>query len=369
MSGGDTLRSVHVDTERTWGGGQRQVVWLATGLARRGHAAWVLARPESGFAGRLAGSGVEVTAFAPVAEWDLLAAARIRALAGRVGAQVVVAHAAHAAALASFATAGTGVRLVITRRVALPLRRSVLSRWKHRRAALVVAVSERVREALVADGLDERRIRVVLSGVDLARRSQPADAERLRALGLDPGRPIAVMVSSLVPPHKDPVTFLRALAAARRQRPDLQGLLVGGGPLLGAARRARSALGLDEAVRIAGHRGDAEALLAAGTVAVLSSRDEGLGTTLLDAMLWGVPVVATAAGGVREIVRDRVDGLLSPPGDGAALGANLVAVLADAGLRDRLVAAARQRVREFSVDRMVEGTIDAYRHALYSAPC
>ena len=88
-----------------------------------------------------------------------------------------------------------------------------------------------------------------------------------------------------------------------------------------------------------------------------------------DAMLWGVPVAATAAGGVREVVRDGVDGLLSPPGDGEALGAHVAAILDDGALRDRLAAAGRERVRDFSVDRMVEETIDAYRHALYSARC
>jgi glycosyltransferase involved in cell wall biosynthesis len=369
MSGGDMLRSVHVDTERTWGGGQRQMAWLAAGLARRGHPTWVMARMSERFAERLRGTGVKVTSCTPVAEWDLLAVARIRRLVGRVGADLVVAHAAHAAALAALATVGTHARLVITRRVALPVRRSWMSRWKHGRAALIVAVSERVREVLVADGVQAERIRVVLSGVDLSRPAEPAGAGTLRALGLDPGRPIAVMVSSLVPPHKDPVTFLRAIAEARRVSPELQGLLVGGGPLLGEARQQVSKLGLEGAACAVGHRDDAERLLAAGTVAVLSSRDEGMGTTLLDAMLWGVPVVATAAGGVREIVRDGVDGLLSPPGDGAALGANLAAVLADASLRRSLVSAARERVREFSSDRMVEGSVEAYRGALYSAPC
>jgi glycosyltransferase involved in cell wall biosynthesis len=369
MSEAGPLRSVHVDTERTWGGGQRQVAWLAAGLVRRGHAACVMARPDSRFAAELRGSGAEVVPLAPVAEWDLLAAARIRAAARRFGAHLVVAHAAHAAALAAFATVGTDLRLVVTRRVAHAIRRSALSRWKHRRADLIVAVSLRVRDALLADGVDAGRIRVVRSGVDLDRPSLPAAAPTLRALGLDPGRPIAVMVSSLVPPHKDPETFLRAIAAARRVRPDLQGLVVGGGPLLGAAVRARAALGLESAVVFAGHRDDAERLLAAASVAMLSSRDEGLGTTLLDAMLWGVPVAATAAGGVREVVRDGVDGLLSPPGDGEALGAHVAAILDDGALRDRLVASGRERVRDFSVDRMVEGTIDAYRHALYSARC
>jgi glycosyltransferase involved in cell wall biosynthesis len=369
MSGGGPLRSVHVDTERTWGGGQRQVAWLAAGLVRRGHAACVLARPESGYAEALRGSGVEVVPLAPLAEWDLLAARRIRAAARRVGAEVVVAHAAHAAALAAFATFGTELSFVVTRRVAHPLRRSVLSRWKHRRADLIVAVSQRVRDALVGDGLNGERIRVVHSGVDLSRPRWPAEAATLRALGLDPGRPIAVMVSSLIPPHKDPETFLRAIAAARRTHPGLQGLVVGGGPLLEGAMRTRAALGLEGVVALVGHRDDAERLLAAGTVAVLSSRDEGLGTTLLDAMLWGVPVAATAAGGVGEIVRDGVDGLLSPVGDGEALGAHVAAILADRALGERLVASGRKRVRAFSVDAMVEGTIDAYRRALYSARC
>lgn len=369
MNAGDALRSVHVDTERTWGGGQRQVAWLTEGLSRLGHGTWVLARRAERFRERLRDTGVAVTTLAPAWEWDLAAAWRIRSVVRRVGAHLVVAHAAHAAALGALGTAGTGARLVITRRVAHALGRSPLSRWKYRRAALVVAVSERVRQALVADGVDARRIRLVPSGVDLRRPADPAGAAALAALGLDPGRPLVVMVSSLVPPHKDPVTFLRAIAEARRARPDVQALLVGDGPLASEARRARSALGLDEVVGLAGHREDAERLLAAATIAVLSSRDEGLGTTLLDAMLWGIPVVATAAGGVPEVVRHGVDGLLSAPGDAVALGANLCAVLEDAGLRCRLVASARARVHDFSTETMVARTIEAYRQAVYSAPC
>jgi len=298
MSPGDTVRSVHVDTERTWGGGQRQVAWLAAGLARRGHPTWVVARRGSRYAEALRGSGVEVVPLDPLVEWDVGAAARIGLLARRAGADLVVGHAAHAALLAAMATVRSGI-----------------------------------------------------------------------ALGLDPASPVAVMVSALVPPHKDPATFVRALAAARRGRPDLQGLIVGGGPLLSIASRMCRELGLEDAVRLAGHREDAERLLAAAAVAVLSSRDEGLGTTLMDAMLWGIPVVTTAAGGVPEVVRDGVDGLLSPPGDADALGRHLVVALNDTDLRARLVANARERVADFSAERMVDRTIEAYRDALYSAGC
>jgi len=114
-------------------------------------------------------------------------------------------------------------------------------------------------------------------------------------------------------------------------------------------------------LHLAGFRHDAVSLLAAADVAVLSSRDEGLGTTLLDAMLAGVPVVATAAGGVTEVVRDGVDGLLTPIGDGAALGAALIRVLDDARLRSALARAGRERMRQFSIEGTVGKTLEAYR--------
>ena len=361
------MRTVHVDTERTWGGGQRQVAWLAAGLAARGHPTWVVARSRSRFGGALAGTGVTLVRMDPVVEWSVPSAARLNRLATEVGADLLVAHTAHTAALVALATALSGRPFVVTRRVALPLRRGGLSRWKYRRAAGVIAVSERVREALLRDGVPAGRVAVVRSGVDLSRPAAPAAPATLWDLGVDPSRPVAVMVSALAPPHKDPVTFVRAVAIARRARPALQGLLVGGGPLLPIIRALVREESLEGSVSIAGQRDDAEGLLAAGTVAVLTSRDEGLGTTLLDAMLWSVPVVATRAGGVVEVVRDGVDGLLAPVGDASGVARGILRVLSDDGLRDRLIHSARGRVAEFSADAMVDASIDAYRSALYSA--
>jgi glycosyltransferase involved in cell wall biosynthesis len=297
----------------------------------------------------------------PAFEWDPVAVGRLRALLRRVRADVVHAHAAHAVAVAALAAAGTPVPLLVTRRVALPLRRNLLSRWKYARPARFIAVSRRVRSVLQADGVAAERISVVHSGVEVGQAPVPASAATLRALGVEPGRPLVVMVSALVPPHKDPATFLAAIAAVRSAGGDVQALLVGDGPLAAAADRLRRRLGLAGVVRLVGFRRDAVELLAAADVAVLSSRDEGLGTTLLDAMLAGVPVAATAAGGVTEVVRADVDGLLVPVGDGPALGAAIGRLLQEADLRARLVAAARERVQQFSMDRTVEGTLEVYR--------
>jgi len=356
-----SLRVVHVDTARRWGGGQRQLHALATAMQQGGHCSWVAARPLTRLASELVRAGVRVVPLSPTCEWDPVAVARLRAALRQARAQVVHAHDAHAVAVAALAVIGLPVRLVASRRVALPLRRNPLSRWKYAQPARFIAVSDRVRAALAACGVAAERVTVVRSGVDLSRPSPRAADATLRELGVEPGRPLAVMVSALDPPHKDPVTFLAGIAAARHAGVDVQALLVGDGPLAGLARQINRELRLEGIVHLAGYRTDAIELLAAADVAVLTSRDEGLGTSLLDAMLAGVPVVATAAGGVREVVRDGVDGLLVPVGDGAALGGAICRVVSDAALRRGLVENARRRVTGFSIQGTIEGTLAVYR--------
>jgi glycosyltransferase involved in cell wall biosynthesis len=320
-------------------------------------------RPGTRLAAELAAAGVPVLPFAPVVEWDPAAARRLRTFVREVRADLIHAHSGHAVALAALASLGTRTRLVVSRRVALPLHRNPVTRWKYARAGRIIAVSTHVQEVLRAGGLAASRIGVVRSGVDLARVPSPARESTLAALGVDGRRPLVVMVSALVAPHKDPVTFVAAVAAARAAGCDCQALLIGAGPLATSADRARRRAGLNGALRLTGYRGDALELLAAADVAVLTSRDEGLGTTLLDAMQAGVPIVATAAGGVREVVRDGVDGLLVPVGDAAALGAAIARVVADGELRAALVAGGRERVKEFSIERTVEATLGEYRKA------
>ena len=100
------------------------------------------------------------------------------------------------------------------------------------------------------------------------------------------------------------MTFVDAVAAARQRVPSLHAVLVGDGPLRGAVNAAIARHGLAGALHATGYRTDADALLAAADIVTLSSREEGMGTVLLDAMAFGKPVVATRAGGIPEIIED-----------------------------------------------------------------
>jgi glycosyltransferase involved in cell wall biosynthesis len=161
--------------------------------------------------------------------------------------------------------------------------------------------------------------------------------------------------------HKDHATLLEAAVVVRAQLPDACLVIVGEGELASALQARAAALGLGAAVVFAGFRRDLDALLPAFDVFCLSSHMEGLGTSLLDAMCYGRPVVATAAGGIPEALEDGVTGRVVPPRSPVALGQALVEVLRDQGRREAMGAAGRRRFLErFTADRMVEDTLGVY---------
>ncbi len=366
MSDAGRLTTLHIDTERGWRGGERQVLWLCAALGRLGHRAILAARPDEPLAERARKDGIEVVDCAPRFEFDPFAARRLRALVRGEGVDVVHAHTGHAVSMAALAVRGTDARMVLTRRVDFRLRGNPPTRWKYRQAHGVIAISKAVRRALVESGVPADRIELVPSGVDLARRFTPAPRARLAELGVPEGAPLVVQVSQLVG-HKDPVTFVRAIDEARRLVPELRALLVGDGPL---------ADGVDEEIRrrhlrgvllATGYRTDADDLLAAADVVTLSSEEEGLGTVLLDALSLGKLVAATEAGGIPEVLEHERSGLLAPVHDGERLGANIARLLTEPALAARLAEGARLRAAEFSVERTAERTLAVYRRVLAGA--
>ncbi len=158
--------------------------------------------------------------------------------------------------------------------------------------------------------------------------------------------------------HKDHATLVDAMALLRPRMPEARLVIAGEGELRPALERRVRERGLADRVVFAGFRRDLDSLLPAFSVFCLSSQLEGLGTSLLDAMAFALPVVATAAGGIPEAVQDGVTGRIVPARDPAALADALASVLEDEERRRALGAAGRRRFLErFTADRMVEDTL------------
>jgi glycosyltransferase involved in cell wall biosynthesis len=350
------MRVLQVDSAASWRGGQNQVLLTSRALARLGHEV-ALACQERGVLearAREAGLGPHPLVFrgdvSPGAAWGL------RRLARSFEPEVVHAHDPHAIAAALLA--GLGRRLVATRRVDFPLR-GALSRLKYSRCRGIIAVSRAIEAVLLREGLAAARIRVVYEGVP-DRPPLPGGEAALSALGIPEGAPVIGNVAQLTD-HKDQRTLVAAMPRVLSALPEARLVIVGEGELRGALESQVAALGLRPRVSFAGFRDDLDRLLPAFTVFCLSSRLEGLGTSLLDAMAFGRPIVATAAGGIPEAVADGVTGRLAPPGDPEGLASALIEVLRSHELQRRLGEAGRTRFLEHFTDRrMAEGTLEAY---------
>ena len=181
----------------------------------------------------------------------------------------------------------------------------------------------------------------------------PLDVPRRRA---HPGPVTLLSVGRLRAPT-DFVTLVRAMAGLEARL-----RIAGDGPDRPALEAEIDRLGLSDHVELLGTRDDVPELLASSDVFVLSSDSEGLPMSVLEAMAAGLPVIASAVGGVPEAVRDGETGALVPPGDSAALARALRRLVADPALRERLGDAGRRRVeQEFSLERFEREHLELYR--------
>lgn len=348
------MRIVHLNTERGWRGGERQTLFLARGLAARGHACSVACRPDQPLAARAREAGLEVFPVRPWIEWDPLAAHRLNRFLKSWEADILHAHTGHAVGLGAFAGLGAPARRVATRRVDFPLKTNVLSRWKYARMDAVACISSRVRDMVTAAGVPVEKAPLIPSGVELSSSPSAADRDRLRReRKISLQDPVLVHVGALVP-HKDQATLLRAVQRVLWEETRLTVFILGDGPLRASLEALARELGVAGRVTFLGYHPEVAAYTAMADVFVFSSKEEGLGTALLDALALGVPTAATAAGGIPDIYGGPAAPELSPPGDPAALARNILSVLKDPAEAARRVARGRERAMLFTVDSMVE---------------
>lgn len=359
------LRVLHVDSERTWRGGERQVLLLME-RQRAGGDEPHLAAPGGSAIGVRARA--ENLPFHPVemrGTWDLGSAFHLARLHRSLRPHVVHWHAARAHALGQLASRiAPGPVRVLSRRVDFPVRGSLGSRLLYADPAdAILAISEGVRQVLLRSGVAARRIHVVPSGIDLRPFEGPCDRAAIRArLGVPPETVLVLQVAALAP-HKSQSDLLKAAALLRDLNPSIRVWIAGEGPLRDPLEREHDALRLGDSVRFLGFRDDVSDLLRAADLFCLSSYLEGMGTSILDAMAAGLPVVGTRVGGVPEVVADGETGLLVPPRSPEALARALAQLAGDRERRSGMGTRARARASQFSADRTAERTRAVYMEA------
>ncbi len=358
--------SLHIDTARTWRGGQNQVLLTVNGLREIGQRAALVAHPDGELRKRAA-EGLELVPLAPKSEMDFTAAWRLNRVIKRLKPDVIHAHDAHGVAMAGLALSlgaasarGKEPPLIASRRVDFHLRSNSLSRWKHRQVDCFIAASEAIRQMLIGDGVDEERTVTVHEGIDVDHVAAAPRVDVHQAFFLPHGAPVVGNVAALVP-HKGQRHLIEAAHLVVQKMPDVRFVILGEGELREALERLIKEYHLEKHVLLPGFRTDVLGCIKSFDLFVMSSVTEGLGTSLLDAMACSRPIVATRAGGIPEVVDEGVTGLLVPPRDHAALADAILALVGDPARRQAMGEAGFARVNEkFTVERMVAGTAAVY---------
>jgi glycosyltransferase involved in cell wall biosynthesis len=350
------LRVLHIDSGRDWRGGQRQVLLLATGLARRAHTSLILAPPDSPLLRRARAGGLDAEPVSARGDWDLLAALDVRRRIKEFSADIVHAHDARSHAIALVALMGLKQPpLVVTRRVSF-IPKSVRVKYGNR-VAHFIAVSAAVKDAMAQGGIDPQRITVVHSGVE-----EPPATLVPRNWREELGWPDDSVICGVVGAMTAEKGVAQLAAIAGQLEPDdrARARIV----LLGGERRGRIEIGGVSAFS-AGFVEDIIPAVAGLEVLWHPSRAEGLGTSVIDAMALGVPPIAFAVGGIPEVVEQDISGLLVPPGDLAAFARAAEKLIDDEAIRARLAAAARTRARMFSAETMTRETEAVYYQLVF----
>jgi glycosyltransferase involved in cell wall biosynthesis len=317
----------------------------------------------------LAAAGVPATCLDGAREWDLRWAWRLRRRLRRRPVDVIHVHSPYVAGITRLT-----VR-TLPRRVRPALVSTEHNRWpRHSRPTRILnrltmrlddvdlAVSEDVRSTIPPRLA--RRVEALEHGVDVeAVRARLSRRDAVRAeLGVGPEEVVVGIVANFRR-EKAYEVFLAAAAEAAASDPRLRFVSVGQGPLEDEMRALADRLGLTGRASILGYRPDAVEVMSAFDLFSLSSRHEGLPVSLMEALVLGLPVVATAVGGIPEAVTDGVEGLLVPPDDPSALAAAWLALAADPDRRARMAAAARTRGERFGIEPAARRLEQLYREA------
>ena len=344
------------------GGAEMMVLHLARELSRAGHPVRVVSLhgDETDVAGLMRRAGIDVVALNKAGGPDPRTVLRLRAQMRDFSPAVVHTHLPVLEyVLPAARLYGRRVKVIHTvHNLAREETRHRVLRAVNRRAfshgVVPVALNEEVRSSICREyALPASAVPVVGNGIDLDAFRGP-QRRGLRGAGA------RLLCVARLAPAKNHALLLRTVARLRESGRDVSLTLVGDGPLRGALEERARELGISERVRFAGRRTDTAAFYRDCDLFVLLSDYEGMPMSIIEAMASGLPVVATRAGGVAELVDDGVNGALVEADAAAAAGA-IAAICDDPALYARLSAGAVRTSSHYSAEAMMEKYVDLYR--------
>ena len=361
-----SLNILHISSPISWRGGEQQLYYLHTGLKAQGYNSKVYCPNESTLATKLDIS--ERVLYNKRSGFDVIAAYQLKVYCRKNKVDLIHAHDAHAHTTSVIAASlfGNKPPIILSRRVDFPIGKSKFSRYKynHKKIRVIACVSEVIQKMVVPKIYNQNiEVKTIHSGVDLNRFNKVKPVDLRAEYNINASMKIVANFSALAD-HKDYFTFIRTAEIVSKTRKDIIFLIFGVGELHDQLIAFTQSLNLQEVVKFVGFRKDLPAVYPNIDALLFTSKTEGLGTTILDAFASHVPVIATNAGGIPEMVENNVTGLLSEIGDAESLASQVLEVISNESLSKKITTNALIKANDFSVDQMISKTIKTYTNVL-----
>lgn len=360
----ESLGVLHIETIKEWRGGQQQIAYLFDAMLDNGYRTSLVCQPGSKLEWYAKKRHQPFFSLAMSGEFDLRAAYKIAAYARKNRFNILHAHSAHALSIGILTKYFYRKPILIgSRRVIPSVRKPLIGPFKYKHPFInkITCISEFVRQTLINDGLDPEKLTTIYSGIDTRKFDHVKPARHFKAeLGI-PKNQLLVGTIAALSGDKDYPNLLEAAKQVIARHDNVTFCAVGEGPDREKIHRLHKELGLNRRFIFTGFREDVGALLKIFDIFVLASKKEGMGTSILDAQSVGLPVVATRAGGIPEIVRDGKNGLLVEAQNPGALADAIALLISDEKRRYQYGEIARESVKQFDVSNTVSKTVALYR--------
>ena len=361
------INVLHISSERSWRGGEQQIAYLIEESRKMGLNPSVFLRKGSAFQDWAKKEEVPFYAASFSNALDVGSALGLKKAVSEGNIDLIHIHSGKGHDIYALATLfGLTCKAVLSRRVDFPVKSNLWAKWKYNLKSIqrIICVSEAIR-TMTAPALKEpSKAITVHSGIDLARFEGVTADAGLRAKYNIPSNYTLIGNVSALAPHKDLSTFVRTAEAFLSKDPEAVFFIVGEGDEREDLTTQIDSTGLQGKVILTGFRTDVPAVLRELDLFLITSKTEGLGTTVLDAFASGTAVVATAAGGIPESVIDGQTGLLCPIGDYIALSAALDRLVNDEELKTELKRNAIKHLAQFTKESTARKTLLIYEEVI-----
>lgn len=365
------MKVLHLSSERSWRGGEQQIAYLAEALQQQSVKVMVACRQGSSFEEYCKKNNITYKSLPFRNSLDVYSAWQVKQLCRRWQPDILHIHSSKSHSIAWLASLlGNNIPLVLSRRVAFPIRQSSLNtkKYNHPQLRKVICITEAVKKKVLPLLFDPSQAVVIHSGIDLSHYPPQPVTNYLKEHFQLPANSFLVGTIAAFTKEKDYSTFLltaeKVIKNACKQKQEIYFIAMGEG----SEKPAMEALAKKRHIRsrliFTGFIPEAKNHLQELDLFLFTSTNEGLGTSLLDAFASKVPVVATDAGGIPEIVRHEETGLLAPVGDSSLLAHHIQRLWQDTQFRNQLVQNAFRFVQGFDKNITAQKTLMVYRNIL-----